>query len=72
MWNWTSWKSAPATVVVPFRMTSIVVPRFSNSTSWVGMLMTGLAGARVMESSGYVSCNQYTSQLLSILTKIDW
>lgn len=51
MWNWTSWKSEPATVVVPLTMTSIVVPRFSNSTSCSGMLILGFSVMTVTESS---------------------
>jgi hypothetical protein len=51
MWNWTSWNSEPATVVVPFTMTSMVVPRFSNSTSCSGMLRAGFSAMTVTESS---------------------
>ena len=54
MWNWTSWKSEPATVVVPLTMTSIVVPKFSNSTSCSGMLIVGFSAITVTESSRWM------------------
>ena len=71
MWNWTSWNSEPATVVVPFTMTSIVVPRFSNSTSCSGMLRTGFSVATVTEASDSRVRECLLGRSVSIHTDVD-
>jgi hypothetical protein len=56
MWNCLSLKSEPPNLVVPFTMTSMVVPRFSNSTGCSGISRTGFSVAiATVESMKHIS-----------------
>ena len=65
MWNWTRRKSVPLKEVVPLTTTSMVVPRFSNSTACSGMSTTGRSAAAPIVASEDVSLTQ---ALLWIMT----